>query len=108
MCRDARCHSLGGMPLPRLLAPACLLTLFSLGAPSAASAAQTLGSPLEASRGTVDAVGCDAPCTLVQETIDGLPVHADGGVITRWKVVVASGSTATLRVLTRGAGGSYT
>jgi hypothetical protein len=107
MCRDTGGLRLHGMPLPRF-APACLLTLTVLAAPSAASAAQTLGSPLDGSRGTVDAVGCDAPCTLVQDTIDGLQVHADGGVVTRWKAVVAAGSTATLRVVTRGGDGTYT
>src|SRR4051812_26934403 len=73
-----------GMSLLRLL-PASVAVAAILAVPAAASAAQTLGSPLDPSRGQVDAVGCPNPCTIAQETIDGLPVHADGGVITSWK-----------------------
>jgi hypothetical protein len=66
------------------------------------------GSPLDGGRGTVDGVGCSSRCTLVQDTLDGLRVRADGGVITSWKAVVGSGSTAKLRVFSRQGGGAYT
>ncbi len=95
------------MPLPRLSTAAAVAAAV-LTLPATASAAQVLGSPLDGSRGTPEAVGCPSLCTIVQESIDSLAVRSDGGVITSWRAVVSSGSTVRLRVLTRQVGGSYT
>jgi hypothetical protein len=106
MTGDGRTRSLTGM-LPTRFLPAAL-TLVALAAPAAASAAQTLGSPLDPGRGTVDGVGCSSPCTLVQDRIDGVPVRSGGGIITSWKALAASGSTVTLRTFARHSDGSWT
>ena len=92
--------------LQRIL-PAAALTIAALAAPSAALAAHTAGSDFDTSAGPPATVSCH-PCTFAMDTVYGMQTWTYGGVITSFKASLAAGTTAKLRVFTRGPGGAFT
>jgi hypothetical protein len=93
-------------PLQRIL-PAAALTIAALAVPSAALAAHTAGSDFDTSAGPPRTVSCSL-CTFAMDDVYGMQTWTYGGVITSFKASLAPGTTAKLRVFTRGAGGAFT
>jgi hypothetical protein len=75
--------------------------------PATASAAQTIGSSFDTSRGAPATLACNG-CTFAMSTADYLPVMADPGIVTSFRAELAAGTTAKLRVFRRDDGTTLT
>jgi hypothetical protein len=91
---------------PVRILPAAALVAAAL-IPATASAATTIGSSFDTSRGAPTTLQCNG-CTFAMSTADWLPVMADPGIVTSFRAELAAGTTAKLRVFRRDEGSTFT
>jgi hypothetical protein len=91
---------------PVRILPAAALAAAAL-IPATASAAQTIGSGFDTSRGAPATLSCNG-CTIAMSTADWLPVMADPGIVTSFRAELGAGTTAKLRVFRRDDGTTLT